>query len=1291
MKKPVFWCINLVLFILLFSWQVTAQSGEIGGYNVYYGHLHNHCAISDGTGTADDAYNYAKNTAGLDFFGLSDHAYLMSDSEWQTVISTANNYNEDGVFAAFWGFEWSHSTYGHVTVVNTNDYCSTSSQPAFSDLLSWVNTRECVAFFNHPGRQNSTGVEFGHFQNTPSDKFVGMELWNKNDLFNVYYYNDGYYSSDGNLGYFDEALTRGWKIGAEGSEDNHVASWGTYNNCNLAVLATNLTKTDIYEAIKSRRFFSTLDKNIKMSFKIDGNEMGSTMEGNSGQSMQILLSDDDGENFSKIQLFLNGVVVTTWNPGVSNVTINETVSTSDGDYYYIKVTQDDGDEAISSPIFIEGGIVNEAPVCSITHPANGAHFDLPQTLLLSANASDADGTISVVEFFIDGISVGTDNAAPYQLNWVVPTSGSYRLSAKATDNLGAATTSDPVYFSAGVFSESISTRIASGSDDVEEGETGYIYMSSTDLELVYDAYAAGGSPQGNQTVGLRFTNLNIPQGAVINSASIQFTCDETSSDLATLDIFGHAFDDSPAFTSASGDVSGRTKTSAFVTWNPAAWNTTDETGTNQLTPDLSAVIQEIVNRTGFSLSSSISIIMTGTGTRIAEAYEGSSTSAAVLNIDYTVGSQNTAPEFTSNGVIKGDATEDSHYSSTIAGSATDADGDTLSYSKTSGPNWLTVSTDGSISGTPLQNDVGINNWIVSVSDGNGGSDQTTLQITVQNVNDNPLFINDTLMLPDATEEINYSASLSNQASDEDGDSLTFSKISGPDWLTIGTDGTLTGTPAIANFGTNLWEVQVSDGNNGQDVAILKVQVNEKQDIEYCSSSGNSDAAFIKSIQINNEVYNSGDDGGYGDYTGFQTINLENNSTISLVLSPDFNGRSTHQYWAVWIDYDQNGFDSGDLVFAPLKSKSTISGSFTTTAATGLMRMRISMSDSGTPPVCGDIGGGEVEDYTVYIGPAVPNQLDADFEATTSTSIPVGATVSFSDLTNYTPDTYSWGFDGGNADLTDPANPVVTYNTAGTYDVSLTVTKDGKSDTETKYGYITVTEGPIPGEYCIPQNLSSFKGDFIQEITIGSFQNTYTSFTAYSAPSPLVLFAGSNNITLIPDNASNRNFWGIWVNLSEDDSDFDDGGETLLATGAVKGTYTGSIEIPETANDKRMRISMKTNAAPSPCDDSFNGEVKDFTLSVVSTKSGSVPAVTSDSEEFAFHIYPNPASDKVFIQTSGWDGDKQIKILNIFGQSVYLATHSEKLFQIDISTLPKGIYMVQIRNAFNTKLAKLLVE
>ena len=151
------------------------------------------------------------------------------------------------------------------------------SASSLQDFISWLGSHpDGLAFFNHPGKEDYRGREFSHFTSAAADQIVGMELWNKGDGFNIFYYNDGYYPGD-NKGFFDEALERGWKIGAMGSGDNHSGTWGTAYPYRMAVLANNLTRSDILTAMRLRRFFSTLDKNLSLSFKINGREMGSTL------------------------------------------------------------------------------------------------------------------------------------------------------------------------------------------------------------------------------------------------------------------------------------------------------------------------------------------------------------------------------------------------------------------------------------------------------------------------------------------------------------------------------------------------------------------------------------------------------------------------------------------------------------------------------------------------------------------------------------------------------------------------------------------------------------------------------------------------------------------------------------------------------------------------------------------------------------------------------------------------------------------------------------------------------
>src|SRR5439155_1734986 len=87
---------------------------------------------------------------------------------------------------------------------------------------------------------------------------------------------------------------------------------------------------------------------------------------------------------------------------------------------------------------------NTPPTVAITSPTNSATFTAPANITITAEASDSDGTISRVEFFQNDIKLGAVTNSPYTFSWTSVTAGNYTLTVKATDNLGATSTSSPV-------------------------------------------------------------------------------------------------------------------------------------------------------------------------------------------------------------------------------------------------------------------------------------------------------------------------------------------------------------------------------------------------------------------------------------------------------------------------------------------------------------------------------------------------------------------------------------------------------------------------------------------------------------------------------------------------------------------------------------------------------------------------------------------------------------------------------------------------------------------------------
>ncbi len=91
-----------------------------------------------------------------------------------------------------------------------------------------------------------------------------------------------------------------------------------------------------------------------------------------------------------------------------------------------------------------GGTGNEAPSVNITAPSNNSIVTEGTTITITANASDSDGNVTKVEFFQGSIKLGEDTSNPYEYSWTNVSSGGYSITAIATDNLGATTTSSAI-------------------------------------------------------------------------------------------------------------------------------------------------------------------------------------------------------------------------------------------------------------------------------------------------------------------------------------------------------------------------------------------------------------------------------------------------------------------------------------------------------------------------------------------------------------------------------------------------------------------------------------------------------------------------------------------------------------------------------------------------------------------------------------------------------------------------------------------------------------------------------
>ena len=204
--------------------------------------------------------------------------------------------------------------------------------------------------------------------------------------------------------------------------------------------------------------------------------------------------------------------------------------------------------------------------------------------------------------------------------------GKYVFRAIVTDGELASSDDVTVFVTEGIEEPATLARIETGADDAEERADGEMKPVSSGLELGF-----GGK---NQRVGLRFAEVYVPRGATITHAYIQFQAREADSDPASFTIEGHDVGDSGAFTNQFRNLTFRPKTAAAVSWSPNPWILIGESGPNQQTPDIAAIIQEIVDRSDWVSGNALSIMFTGTGMRAAVAFEGDPRDAPVLHIDF---------------------------------------------------------------------------------------------------------------------------------------------------------------------------------------------------------------------------------------------------------------------------------------------------------------------------------------------------------------------------------------------------------------------------------------------------------------------------------------------------------------------------------------------------------------------------------------------------------------------------------------------------------------------------------
>ncbi len=264
----------------------------------------------------------------------------------------------------------------------------------------------------------------------------------------------------------------------------------------------------------------------------------------------------------------------------------------------------------------------------VTTLATAAIFDAPEGIahLRNTNKFLVVDKMLNAGLVIDAVlAIVNQDYSLIPLGWGEPTAAA--LHPTACHHVIADHANDR-YKSLNVVGGPVDVRVASSSDDAEEIVfSGSVNLTSTDLELVEDLGFT-------QTVGMRFANVAVPNGVTITSAWIQFKAAAKNTGPSNLSIQGEAADDAATFVDASANISTRTLTSAVVAWSPGNWKNVGEAGPDQQTADISSVIQEIVDRPGWTSGNALVIVINGAKTRTAESFDGDAGGAPLLHIEF---------------------------------------------------------------------------------------------------------------------------------------------------------------------------------------------------------------------------------------------------------------------------------------------------------------------------------------------------------------------------------------------------------------------------------------------------------------------------------------------------------------------------------------------------------------------------------------------------------------------------------------------------------------------------------
>jgi hypothetical protein len=318
-------------------------------YHLSFGDVHNHTRYSDGwEGTPEDAYIHARNS-GADYLATSDHNFMLTRDEWDRTKRQAAR-QTSGSFAAIAASEyWIANGFGEVIVLNYEGIrtkanwrgprTSLSRHEVIEDFYDWLaSQRGAIGHWPHPGFYGDLD-RLDHYTPARDAAMSSIEIHNYGSWigapasWGVHDYEDWYVL----------ALDKGWHVMPAAVSDTHSPDWISGSPVRTVLLTETLSPDGIHDAMRASRGYATLDENLEIGYRLNGEVMGSILRsGGSSYTATIHVKDPDAtaeDGITLVELVSDhGEVVASRSTSGTDVSVSFALSSTTSRYYYARIT-----------------------------------------------------------------------------------------------------------------------------------------------------------------------------------------------------------------------------------------------------------------------------------------------------------------------------------------------------------------------------------------------------------------------------------------------------------------------------------------------------------------------------------------------------------------------------------------------------------------------------------------------------------------------------------------------------------------------------------------------------------------------------------------------------------------------------------------------------------------------------------------------------------------------------------------------------------------------------------------